>query len=340
MQDRLIRLIIVWLPFAAVTAVIAAEIAALPVLPARVVIHWSVAGEPDGWGPAWGTIGVTAAIGYGTTALFAAFALFDLRSVNERPRPRFVAAMTWFIVGSAVPLLGATLIRQIWRPDAPAGTMMLAALATGVSFASLASTLLPSPLRERAAPEGEDLRQWNATTVAGRYGFQRTITAGLVGALAVATHALAMLEQPAWIVAASLLIVHAAAGPAALVVQVRIDARGLLVRSPIGIPRVSIPLHDIADAGVIEVDPAVEIGKTGWNARSAGPQAGVAIRSGEGIRIRRADGSRFVVATDDAAAGLVVLRAQLAADRAARAHAEQAAARMTPSHPPTERIRP
>lgn len=328
-QARLIRLIIVWLPMAAVTAVVVAEIVALPFLPARVVIHWSVAGEPDGWGPAWGTIGVTAAIGYGSTALFAAVGLFDLRSVNDRPRPRFVAATTWFVVGSCVLVLGATFIGQIGKPEAPAGTAMLVAIATGASFASLASTLLPSSRRDRSDPEGDDLRQWSATTAAGRYGLQGAITAGLVAALTIAAHALAMLEQPAWIVAATLLIVHAAAAPAALVVQVRIDARGVLVRSPIGIPRVSIPLTDIADADLIEVDPAVEIGKTGWNARSVGPQAGVAIRAGEGIRIRRADGSRFVVATDDAAAGLVVLRAQLAAERTAHV-----------STGPTERTRP
>lgn len=328
-HDRRIRRIIIWLPLAVVTALVAAEIAALPLLPARVAIHWSVTGAPDGWGPPWGTIGVTAAIGYGATALFAAFALFDLRSTNDLPRPRFLAAMTWFVVGFAVPLLAVTLVGQIWRPEATGGPVMLAALASGASCASLASTLLPSPRRDRPDADGDDLRQWSATTVAGRCRAQAAVTVGLIGALAVASHALAMLDQPAWIVAASLLVVHAVAAPGVLVVLVRIDARGILVRSPIGVPRASIPLPDIVEADVIDVDPAVEIGTTGWNARSAGPQAGVAIRGGEGIRIRRTDGSRFVIATDDAAAGLVVLRAQLAAERAAHV-----------STRPTERNRP
>lgn len=316
--ESAVRLTICWLPIVVVTAVIVAELIALPFLPARVAIHWSPTGAPDGWGPAWGTVAVTAAIGYGCTVLFAAFALFDLRSTNDEPRPRFLAATTWFIVGFAVPTLGATLIRQVWRPDAPAGTVLLAALATGVACASLAATLLPTPRRGLALPDGEQLRQWNRVTVAAQHGVQTAAICILVAVLALATHVLVVLEQQAWIVAAILLVVHAAAAPA-LVVVVRIDARGVLVRSPLGVPRVRIPLGAIADADPTEVDPPSAIGRFGWNARIGPPQAGVAVRAGEGILIRLTDGSRFVIATDDAQAGSVVLRAQLAAERAARA---------------------
>lgn len=313
--ESVVRLVICWLPIAVVTAVIVAEIIALPFLPARVAIHWSPTGEPDGWGPAWGTVAITAAIGYGCTALFAACALFDLRSTNDEPKPRILAATTWFVVGSAVPVLGATLVRQAWQPDAPAGTSLLAALATGIACASLAAALLPSPRRDLPASSGEHLRQWNRVTVATRRGLQTMALCILVAVLAVATHVFVILEQQAWIVTAVLLVVHSAIAPAALVVVVRIDARGVFVRSPIGVPRVRIPLGVIVDADTTEVDPPAAIGRFGWNARLGPPQSGVAIRAGEGILIRLARGSRFVIATDDAAAGVAVLRAQLAAER-------------------------
>lgn len=298
-----------WWPIACVTAVIAAEIIAMPFLPDPVAIHWSLTGEPDGWGPAWGTIAITAAIGYGCTAMFAAFALFDLRSANDAPRPRFLAATTWFMVGSAVPVLGTTLIRQVWQPEAPAGTVLVAALATGVAGASLAATLLPTPRRDRTAPTGERLRQWTRVTLPDLRGRQTAALCAAAAVLAVTTHILVMFDQLAWVATAILLAVIAVAAPAALVV-VRVDARGVLVRSPIGVPRVRISLDEIADA-----EPAVVSGRFGWNARPGSSPRGVAIRAGEGILIRLAKGSTFLVATDDAEAGVAVLRAQLAAER-------------------------
>lgn len=311
--DREFWIVAAWLPAAVVTLAVLAELVALPFLPGTIVTHWSLAGEPDGTAPAWTVVAATAGTGYGITALFAVLSRFDLRSLRDDPAPRFLVGATWFgvQVGSVLP--AALTLAQVADGAPAAGPSLAVALATGGAAAIAAGSLVRVPAR--ADGSATDPRQLTRTTVAARSGAQTALVAGTLTLFTIAAHAFAAAGSASWIVAAALSVVNALGAASQLVVVVRIDARGVLVRSPIGVPRVRIPLADIAGARVVQVDPVADIGRLGWNTRVAGPQAGVAIRAGEGIRIDRADGTRFVVATDGADGGARVLAAQAAAER-------------------------
>lgn len=90
--------------------------------------------------------------------------------------------------------------------------------------------------------------------------------------------------------------------------DVRVDRTGLSVDSVVGLPRLHVPLGDIAAVSVVEVNPMAEFG--GWGMRWApGGGLGVVQRSGPGIRVRRANGKVLTVTVDDAATGAALLSA-------------------------------
>jgi hypothetical protein len=89
---------------------------------------------------------------------------------------------------------------------------------------------------------------------------------------------------------------------------VRVDARGVRVRSVIGVPWVSIPLDQITSADVIEVQALAQYG--GWGIRWAlNGRIGVIVRSGEALEVHRAKGLDLVVTVDDAGTAAALLNA-------------------------------
>ena len=92
-----------------------------------------------------------------------------------------------------------------------------------------------------------------------------------------------------------------------LVFRVRIDRRGLLVRSLIGWPRTRIPLDDIDDVATATIDPLREFGGWGWRIAVDG-RRGVVLRAGEALQVTRAKGRVFVVTVDGAAEAAAVLQ--------------------------------
>jgi hypothetical protein len=89
----------------------------------------------------------------------------------------------------------------------------------------------------------------------------------------------------------------------------RVDDDGLTVRAA-GWTMVTVPVAEVAEARVVEVDPFWEFG--GWGLRvDVHGRTGVVARPGEAVEVLRGDGSRVVVTVDDAttAAGALNTRA-------------------------------
>jgi hypothetical protein len=83
--------------------------------------------------------------------------------------------------------------------------------------------------------------------------------------------------------------------------------RGFVIRSAVGWPRLSVPVSDLAKAGVVKVDPLADFG--GWGIRWViGPSHkgrwGVVTRQGSGIEVVRRDGRSTI---DDAGTVAAVL---------------------------------
>ncbi len=95
---------------------------------------------------------------------------------------------------------------------------------------------------------------------------------------------------------------------------VSVDRRGLVVRSRLPRPRVMVPLEEVEEAVVVQVNPLREFG--GWGIRTGvGGRIGVVMRGGEAIEVVRTGGRRVVVTVDDAATGAALLNTLAARTR-------------------------
>ncbi len=139
--------------------------------------------------------------------------------------------------------------------------------------------------------------------------------AGAAAAAAIALPAAGFLAggPTGWILLGLGLVLAVAIGTVSEVTAT-VDARGLTVaHGPLGRPRWTVPLADVALAEATEIDP-LRVG--GWGVRKVPGRRGataVVVRGGPGLRVVRTDGRELLVTVPDAGAG-----AGLLADLAAR----------------------
>jgi hypothetical protein len=87
---------------------------------------------------------------------------------------------------------------------------------------------------------------------------------------------------------------------------VRVDDRGLRIRSVLGIPVVHVPLDQVTSADVTDVQAFSQYG--GWGIRLAlNGRIGVIVRSGEALEVHRRKGLDVVVTVDDAGSAAALL---------------------------------
>jgi hypothetical protein len=99
---------------------------------------------------------------------------------------------------------------------------------------------------------------------------------------------------------------------------IRVDARGVRMRSSLGIPRITIPLANIESADVIHVQAIAEYGGFGvrWG---LGGRFGVILRSGEALQVLRHNGRSVVVTVDDAETAAALINGLVARSSGANA---------------------
>jgi hypothetical protein len=89
--------------------------------------------------------------------------------------------------------------------------------------------------------------------------------------------------------------------------RVRVDARGLSVRSMLGVPHFRVAPQDVASVAVVD---ARSLGVPGsWGIRVLPGRVTIVMRSTVGLRVTRRDGRTFFVTVDDAATGAALLEA-------------------------------
>ncbi|WP_110588621.1 DUF1648 domain-containing protein [Microbacterium suaedae] len=321
---RRFRLVAVWLPTAVTALAVSVQLVALPFAPITIAVHWSLTGTPDGFGSPWSSVAVTAAVGFGITALFAAFAIFDIRPDHQAPAHRLLAGSTWFVVAMMCALTTTTFLQQIGAADASDAPNVLPilamSLATGFAGAVLASVAVSDPSAQARPADPRELSpaqtvQWFGTARRSRADPSLALFALVLGAFSAFGLTIAATGGSSWWLQALLLAIGAVSLPAMLELRVRIDARGLLVRSPIGFPRIHIRLDEIEGVEELDVNPVASYGKLGWSTKLALPEDAAAIRKGRALRVGRRDRTPLVVTVDDAGTAAAVLEAQLAAER-------------------------
>ncbi|MGY4645930.1 hypothetical protein [Cellulomonas sp. URHB0016] len=204
-----------------------------------------------------------------------------------------------------------------WTQAPSADGVVLLTLLAGIVAAALGAVLTPG---DRPAPTTDHVPDDAARLPLGaaeRAGWVRhvrsrgvlvvVVSVLLVPALVVAV----VLRTPAALVPAVPVATLLVASMASF--TVRVDGRGLAVRSGLGWPRQSVPLDEVVRAEVVQVQPFRDFGGWGYRVGRAG-RVGIVVRSGDGLLVERTGGRSLVVTVDDAATAAALLNTL--ADRA------------------------
>lgn len=301
----------------------------MPQLPDPVATHWSATG-PDEFGPRW-TVLLTPLVGAGLIAALAVTALLAHRLpssskpgrvvLDERGVPqwsataRLLGAMNLGIglfMGMLSLAVAGVQRGLVDAADAPSITpMVLGGLAVMVAGAAVGWFLQPSVASLRpavtaaaAVPIGATERAaWFGTVSISRSG--RVVLGSSLAVLALTTAVAFAADAIGGWISLGTLVLLLALFATCLAFQVSVSSEGLQVRSVAGWPQRRIPLAEIEQVGVVQVDPFGEFGGWGWRVGMDG-RRGVVMRKGEALQVR-ANGRVFVVTVDGADEAAAVL---------------------------------
>ena len=300
----------IWVPLGIVVASEAMVIAVGVTGPSRLIVHWGAGG--DRYGPWWTYAVLVAAIGLPVIGLIGFFIHHSTRMAGMNAwMPAIAMAITVFhTIGMGV---GSVVLNH--SPLAP--TLPLA----GGAVLGLAAGLITWRLLPREAPtttgakisDGFPVKPGEVAAWTGRVELSTWFLALITGVAAllivIGVLLLFTVTRHAWaIFIAPALMLTAVVTTAQFVVTA--SPRGLLVRSTLGWPRLSIPTADLATAGVVHIDPIADFG--GWGIRWViGPNGkgrwGIITHQGPGLEVVRHDGRSIVVTIDDASTAAAVL---------------------------------
>lgn len=312
-------LVAVVLPAVIVTSGVVVMLAALPALPDPVATHWDAGGAPDGFGRPWVPIVLLAGTGLGIPLLLALLTLPALRRGDRGGAYRLLGATALGLSTLLTVLVAVSTVRQAGLADAAAGPSIWVPLAAAGGAAAVATVAgwfaqprqrfepTPAPAVPTQLSPGERA-VWLQRATMSRSGVLVLLAALVVtGAVTVIT-AVATTEAVALWLTSVLMVLVSLLVAANLVFHVRVDDQGLTVTSALGWPRMRVPLEEVTQAAVVEVNPMAEFG--GWGLRW-GPAGrfGVVLRTGPGIEVRRRSGKTFTVTVDDAHTGAALLGA-------------------------------
>lgn len=270
----------------------------VPRLPDPLAVHWGAGGEPDGFVSPASYPWLALALHAGITGFLALLATIPSRSVvGERVLPGVPLAMSWFmgvlLVGSAASQVGAD-------GSAPfPGWALAGALAAGV-LGWLVGRMVAGPVPEAAitsepAPVGMPRLALAPGTTAVWSGATPTSPVLRALAILVAISGIAIGWAVHWVVALLLLPV-ALLMLASSTFTVTVGPAGIRVRGLMGVPRLRVPLEQIASVSPGTVD-AFSFG--GWGMRAAlSGESAVITRSGPALVVERTDGAVLRVSLD------------------------------------------
>jgi Protein of unknown function (DUF1648) len=281
-------------------------------LPASIVVHWDLAGKPNGYGSPYSLPITVAVVCVPLAAIFGGAVILISHRGPLTPLAKILAVTsTWLVIVVSVLLIGELLYPGIGSN--PGLILTLAFVGATVVGAALWLVLPPGvrgvggdtrPLPAPVALAAGERASWIRTTTASR-GFIWTVvgTCVLLGvAMALVILSSAGRYWPLTFVPVVVLLILLSN----FAWTVRVDARGVFVRSVIGIPVIRIPLGQVTSADVIDVQALSQYG--GWGIRWAlNGRLGIIVRSGEALEVHRAKGLDLVVTVDDASTAAALL---------------------------------
>lgn len=286
-------------------------------LPAPVASHWGADGTVNGLSTLDGVVGVMLGVGGVLVLFFGAVTLWLGQASFTR---RIGAAATiWSALFLSILTVG-TLAVQRGLSDARdvggIGGVLALAIVSSVAAAVVVGIVVPGDPREPTR-QPIDARAPRATVSAEEHavwiGRVESRAAVLVGLAAAGLVVALMVWTGLWALLLVAVLLFALVATMSVAV-VRVDSTGVTVRSPLGVPRMMVPLDEVVRADVRDVLPFREFGGWGWRVGRGG-RVGVVLRAGESLLLERTGGRSVVVTVDGAAAAAGLINSLADRDR-------------------------
>jgi hypothetical protein len=285
-------------------------------LPNTIVVHWDLAGKPNGYGSPYSLPITLAAVCVPLVAIFGgAVILLSHRGPLTLLAKLLAVANTWHVVVLSVLLIGELLYPGI---GSNLGIALLIAFGGATAIAALLWFVLPRGVRGvggtvQPAPNTVTLAageraSWIRTTTASRAFIWTFAGAYVVIGVVISVSALSHQGRYWWLSFIPIVVILIVLSNLAW--TVRVDARGVLVRSVVGIPFIRVPLDNVTSANVIDVRALSQYGGFGIRWALNG-RTGVIVRSGEALEVHRSKGLDLVVTVDDAATAAALINGLL-----------------------------
>jgi hypothetical protein len=281
-------------------------------LPARIVVHWDLAGHPNGYGsPFQFPIGL-ASVCLPLIAVFGGAVVLISHRGPLTPLAKLLAVTSiWVTLVVSVTFLGSLLDKNA---GADIGALLGLALAAATVIAAAAWFALPpgvrgvgGKVRPAVTPvtlaDGERA-SWIRTASVSAGMIWIVVGVCVVIAAVTIVSTIATGGQYWWLSFVPVVVLLVVLSNFAW--TVRVDARGLRIRSVLGIPVVHVPLDQVTSADVVDVQALSQYG--GWGIRFAlNGRLGIIVRSGEALEVHRRKGLDVVVTVDDAGSAAALL---------------------------------
>lgn len=304
-------------PGAAVGIALATPLVYWSRLPEPMASHWGPSGMPDASSGRVFDVALMAAV----TLVIGFGPLLAVRAPMTRFMSRVLIAVSWggaTLLGTLrVITVQANLDAPTWESAGSVTAWTMLAVAGGAVLMALAGAWVAGDRPD--APR--DTRSVEAVTVApGEAVVWASGTTGRLGA-GVGVALLGVAALGAWLMPGPGRIIFTGTVTLAAVLmtmfgqcRVVIGPHGMTIRLGwLGWPRLHVPVAQIAEVTVEDIDP---MSYGGWGLRRVHGATAVVIRAGQGIRVERSDGPALVVSVDDAVTGAGVLLAHVNAARA------------------------
>jgi Protein of unknown function (DUF1648) len=312
-----IRLLLVALvaPLVFTGAALAITFSIASTLPGSVAVHWNAAGVADGFGSPYTFPILIAVICLPLDAVFGGIAVLSSYRAPVTVMTKLLAVVGLFITVLLAVALGGTLVLQRGHASPAHATIVWLPIGFGVALLVTIGAWFLLPKAVKAQRGGGTPVAPVALGAQERASWIRSATApsgliwGVIGFMILITAIVlvSVLERGggiwpiAFIPTVILLIVLSN-----FAWTIRVDARGVRMRSSLGIPTITVPLANIASAEVVDVQAIAQYGGFGirWGLNG---RFGVILRSGEALEVLRHNGRSVVVTVDDAASAAALI---------------------------------
>jgi hypothetical protein len=305
------------LPITLVVVGVALLLAWLPGMPGTIAVHWSFAGQPDAFGPAWSMPVLLGTVGVALPAIFTAIVARSITPAGPTATQKLLAVAALFVgFLLSFAVVSSVAIQRDGIDVQPIGAFLGIGVLAGAALAAVGWFALPHAVPGRSsAPEATPavpIAPGERVAWVGYARFGTGVLVALIATVVLATGAVVFaiaVTRSWWLIVIPVVLAAALLGTVSW--RVRVDPSGLTVRAALGWPMYRVAAADVASAGTTSVVPLGEFG--GYGIRfGLGRRLGVITRGGEALEVQRRDGRAVVVTVDDAATAAGLLTAYAA----------------------------